>query len=139
MRKSLAAVVVALVVVAPSAPSFAATGAKSTSTCSTAAAAAKAKAKKAKKVKVKFVYAGMLTAVGTDSITFTVHGGPDKALRGCPLTVAVTGTTKIVRDDVIAPLASLVAGDHVNVKGTKVGVAYTATRISAESPVVVAP
>ena len=100
------------------------------------AAAAKAKtkpAKAAKPAKAQFVHAGTVTAVSPTSVTFTVHGGRDKALRGKPLTVVVTATTKVTRGDAAATIASVVVGDHVNVKGTKAGAVYTATRVSASA------
>ncbi|MEO6715190.1 MAG: DUF5666 domain-containing protein [Mycobacteriales bacterium] len=97
---------------------------------STTSAAAKAKAK-AKKAHNKIVHAGTVTAVSATSITFTVHGGRDKALRGKPVTFVVTATTKVTRNDADSTIASVKVGDHVNVKGTKVAAVYTATRISA--------
>lgn len=95
---------------------------------------AKAKAKaKAKHEHNLFVNAGTVTAVDATAgtLTFTVRGGRDKALRGKPLTVTVTATTKIRRNDADAKLAAVVVGDHVNVKGTKKAGVYTATRIAA--------
>lgn len=113
-------------------------------------AKAKAKAKgkgqgKAKKhghAKPSFVHAGKVNAVDATAgtVTFVVRGGQNKALRGCLLTVVVTATTKIQRDDVAATLADVVAGDHVNVKGGTTrdavtgDVTYTATRVSASAP-----
>lgn len=94
------------------------------------------KAKKAKKNANKFVNAGTVTAVDATAgtITFTVQGGRDKALRGKPLTVLVTATTKIERDDKAVALSTVVVGDHVNAKGTKAGAVYTATRVSISAP-----
>lgn len=83
----------------------------------------------------KFVNAGTVTAVADGSITFTVHGGKNKALRGMPLTVAVTADTKVTRNDAPAGATNLVTvGDHVNVKYTKSGDTNVASRVSAESP-----
>jgi hypothetical protein len=150
MRKSLAAAVIAVAVVAPMAPSaFAAPGphANSHSRCATSTdISAKAyknaakKAKKAKKVKSTFVNGGRVTGVTATTLTFHVKGGPDKCLRDTDLTVTVTPTTKITRGHVVVPaLGAVLVGDHVNVKGTKsavinVGTLYTATRIAAEAP-----
>lgn len=94
-----------------------------------------AKVAKIKKNANKFVNAGTVTAVNAaaGTITFTVQGGRDKALRGNPLTVLVTATTKIHRGEAVATLASVLVGDHVNVKGTKAGAVYTATRVSASA------
>lgn len=154
MRKSLAAAVIALAVAAPVAPSaFAAPGphANSHATCTSvqdisAKAYKKAakKAKKAKKVKSTFVNGGWVTGVTATTLTFHVKGGPDKCLRNTDLTVTVTDTTKITKNDAVVPLSEVLVGDHVNVKGTKatvvdVGTQYTATRISAESPEPVQP
>lgn len=102
-----------------------------------AAKAAKAgkpeKPGKSAKVRDKFVHAGTVTGVdlAAGTVTLTVHGGRDKALRGKPLTVKTTATTKVTRGDAVATLAAVVVGDHVNVKGTKAGSAYVATRVSA--------
>ena len=94
-----------------------------------------AKVAKIKKNANKFVNAGTVTAVNAaaGTITFTVQGGRDKALRGKPLTVLVTATTKIHRGEAVATLASVLVGDHVNVKGTKAGTVYTATRVAASA------
>lgn len=165
MRKSFAAAVIALAIAVPMAPSALAASspqAKSPKSASAKCAAsvdvtAKAfkkaakKAKKEKKVKTSFVNAGWVTtAVTPTALTFTVKGGPDKCLRGTDLTVVITDTTKIMKDDVVVPATSIAVGDHVNVKGTKAklvqsgdlisgGSLYTATRISAEAPEAPAP
>lgn len=106
-----------------------------------AAKAAKAKGAKGKKkghVRAIFVHGGKVTAVDTtaSTLTFVVRGGQNKALRGCTLTVVVTADTKVNRNDGPSSLGALVAGDHVNVKGTSArseggDVTYTATRIAA--------
>jgi hypothetical protein len=103
---------------------------------------AKAKGKKKGHSKPAFVHGGKVTAVDTtaSTLTFVVHGGQNKALRGCALTVVVTADTKITRNDAVATLATIAAGDHVNVKGTSALsattglVTFTATRVSAEAP-----
>ncbi len=102
------------------------------------AKAAKAKGKKKGHSKPAFVHAGKVTAVAADSVSFVVRGGQVKALRGCTITVVVTSTTKVNRNDGPSSLASVLVGDHVNVKGTTAKnaetgiVTYTATRVSAD-------
>ncbi len=99
----------------------------------------KGKAKKKGHSKVAFVHAGKVSAVDAEAgtVSFVVRGGQNKALRGCVLTVAVNADTKISRNGNAATLADLVAGDHVNVKGTSAKdattaeVTYTAKRVSA--------
>ena len=87
--------------------------------------------------KPSFVHAGKVTAVGASTVSFTVRGGQNKALRGCVLTVAVTADTKIKRNGQAVTLAQLAEGDHVNVKGTSAKdgttVTYTAKRIAASA------
>ena len=105
------------------------------------ASVAAAKGKKKGHNRPAFVHAGKVTAVDAEAstLTFVVRGGQNKALRGCTLTVVVTGSTKVNRNDAPASLAAVVAGDHVNVKGTTTrdaatgNVTYTATRISADA------
>ena len=100
--------------------------------------AAKAKGKKKGHAKATFVHAGKVTAVAADSVSFVVRGGQVKALRGCTITVMVTETTKVNRNDAPASLATVVVGDHVNVKGTTAKnaesgvITYTATRVAAD-------
>jgi len=88
--------------------------------------------------KPTFVHAGRVTAVDTTgkTVSFVVRGGQNKAIRGCVLTVLVTDTTKIRRNDNASTLADIQVGDHVNVKGTSArgegdNVVYTAKRIAA--------
>jgi hypothetical protein len=102
---------------------------------------AKSHGKKKGHSKPAFVHAGKVTAVDAtaSTLTFVVHGGQVKALRGCTLTVVVTPDTKINRNDAAATLGDIAAGDHVNVKGTTTrdattgDVTYTATRVSADA------
>lgn len=114
-------------------PSKPAKAAKPNNAAKADKAAKNAKGAKAAKVRTKFVNAGTVTAVNAaaGTITLRVRGGRDKALRGQLLTVTVTATTKIQRNDAAATLASVAVGDHVNVKGTKAGTAYTAVRVAA--------
>ncbi len=100
--------------------------------------AAKDNGKKTGHAKPAFVHAGRVTAVDATvgTLSFVVRGGQTKALRGCTITVLVTVDTKVKRNNDAASLASVVAGDHVNVKGTSArnadgSVTYTAKRISA--------
>ncbi|MEP7054441.1 MAG: hypothetical protein ABI912_04265 [Actinomycetota bacterium] len=67
----------------------------------------------------KLVLAGTVTAVSPTSITFTVHGGRYKALRGTSVSAVVTATTKVSRNDADSAIASVKVGDHVNVKTIK--------------------
>ncbi|MGQ0630281.1 MAG: hypothetical protein ACT4P1_04515 [Sporichthyaceae bacterium] len=102
----------------------------------------KAKAKKKGHNKVTFVHGGKVMAVEATAgtLTFVVRGGQNKALRGCTLTVVVTESTKINRDDAPVVLGAITPTDKVNVKGTTSRdattgeVTYTATRISADAP-----
>jgi hypothetical protein len=79
----------------------------------------------------KVVHEGTVTAVSATSITITVHGGREKALRDKPLVVVVTATTEVRRNDAAATISSVKVGDHANIKGTKIADVFTATRISA--------
>lgn len=101
---------------------------------------AKAKSKKKAHTKPAFVHGGTVTAVNATTtpttLTFVVRGGQNKALRGCTLTVVLTATTKITRNNADSSLGSIEVRDHVNVKGTTAldsagKVVYTATRIAA--------
>jgi hypothetical protein len=85
--------------------------------------------------RTQFVAAGRLVSVdpAAGTLTVTVHGGREKALRGHTLTVTVTAATRIRRNATGAALTDLLPGDHLNVKGTKTATTYTATRISAEA------
>lgn len=145
MRKSIAAAVLALAVVAPAAPSAYAAPSASCATNHSISAKAYAKAvkradkegKKLKKVKDSVVNQGRVSSKTADTLTFTVRGGP--CPRNAEMTVRVTETTKIRLDGALTTLDKIEKGDHVNVKGKKVslvgvGTIYTATRIAAASP-----
>ena len=107
----------------------------------------KGKAKKKGHKKATFVHAGKVASVDAEAgtLSFTVRGGQNKALRGCVLTVVVNADTKIVRNDAAATLADVVVGDHVNVKGTSAkpadstDVTYTAKRVAASGAEAPAP
>lgn len=72
--------------------------------------------------KRSFVLGGSVSAVDTttSTLTFTVHGGRYKALRGTGVTVSVPLTAKITRegavDGVPVLLSAVLVGDHVVVK-----------------------
>ncbi len=95
---------------------------------------------KAPKVKaVRMTLSGAVTAVEGDSVTFTVKGGRDKALRGKPLTVTVPGTARVVRNDEAATLADVLVGDKVTVQLVKAGEVLTARRLIARGVAAPAP
>lgn len=63
------------------------------------------------------VLGGEVQSVAGQILTFTVHGGRYKVLRGTDLTVIVAFDAKITKNETEgATLADLVAGDHVVVK-----------------------
>ena len=72
--------------------------------------------------KRSFVLGGHVTAVDTtaSTLTFTVHGGRYKALRGTAVTVSVPATAKITREGAVEGvpvlLSAVLVGDHVVVK-----------------------
>lgn len=77
-----------------------------------------------------------LAVAGT--VTFVVHGGRFKDLRGETVTASVADTAKVTRDGV-AVLTDLVPGDHVNVKWKRVDLSYTAPAegvVTATTPTV---
>jgi hypothetical protein len=71
--------------------------------------------------KGRVVLGGTVTSVtpavdATDAtLTFTVHGGRYKVLRGTDVTVTVLADAKVTRDGVV-DLSAVLAGDHVVVK-----------------------
>ena len=88
-----------------------------------------------KPAKTSFVLGGTVTAVdaAAPTISFTVNGGRDKALRGTVVTVKVADTAKITREDSAATLADVKPGDHVSTKGVTLDGVRTASRVSAEA------
>jgi hypothetical protein len=89
---------------------------------------------KGKKAHVKFNLGGRVTAVAADSVTFKVHGGKFKALRGTDLTVAVADGARVRRNGVAVTPADLVVGDHVRAKGVRgADGTWTANRVTAEA------
>jgi hypothetical protein len=131
MRKTVVVSLLALTLSLPAAPALAANagrlGGPSHSTTG------QNRADHTKHARTKFVAAGRLVSVdpAAGTLTLTVRGGRDKALRGHLLTVTVTSRTTVRRNDDAADLGDLLPGDHVNVKGTKTAMTYTATRVSA--------
>lgn len=124
LRRSLAAVAIALIVTGVgAAPAFA-----------KGDHGAKHAAKHAKHHHRKFVVVGSVTAVGASSITVMVHGGNQRALAGHDKVVNVAANASIRRNDAGATLADVKAGDHVMLQGTKDGDTFTASKVRAEAP-----
>ncbi|WP_019874456.1 hypothetical protein [Sporichthya polymorpha] len=98
----------------------------------------KGKDKKDKKprAKAKFNLGGRLTAVDAEAgtVTFRVHGGKLKAVRGQELTVTVADGARVRRNDAAASLTDFQPGDKVRAKGVRAGDAWTANRVQAEAP-----
>ena len=138
MKSFASAVLLALAVTLPTLPAVSASAASTSHSASahvksTKAAKAKA-AKKAKKAqKALFNLGGRLTAVdaGAGTVTFTVHGGQIKALRGESLTVTLAEGARVLRNDGPATLADFVVGDKVRAKGTRAGDVFSAKRVKA--------
>jgi len=85
-----------------------------------AEAKARAKARKLERTATArgaLVLGGRVVAVdaATGSLTFTVHGGRYKVLRGTDVTALVSPEAKVTRDGVVT-LAEVQVGDHVVVK-----------------------
>lgn len=125
---SASLLVAAALVAAPAASALAETSA-ATRPGVTKSEVAKARAE-ARRLEAKahskrfFVLGGTVTGVSladaavegsTSTLTFTVHGGRYKALRGTDVTVTVLPDAKVTRDGVV-DLSAVVAGDHVVVK-----------------------
>jgi hypothetical protein len=91
--------------------------------------------KSGKKAHTKFNLGGRITAVdaAAGSVTFRVHGGKFKALRGTELTVTAADGARIRRNGGAVTLADLVVGDHVRAKGVRDSDVWTAARINAEA------
>ena len=118
----------AALVAAPAASALAGTS-PDTGTGATKSSAAKARAE-ARRLEAKahskrfFVLGGTVTTVtpadplvvgSTSTLTFTVHGGRYKELRGTDVTVTVLPDAKVTRDGVV-DLSAVLPGDHVVVK-----------------------
>ncbi len=98
--------------------------------------AGKAKKQKAKKARAKFNLGGRLTAVDPEagSVTFRVHGGQVKSVRGTELTVVLAEDARVRRNDAAATLADFQIGDKVRAKGVRAHGVWTAKRVKAEAP-----
>lgn len=91
---------------------------------------------KGEQARAKFNLGGRLTAVDAEAgtVTFRVHGGKFKAVRGTELTVIVADGARVRRNEAAATLADFQVGDRVRAKGVRVDGAWTAKRVKAESP-----
>jgi hypothetical protein len=91
---------------------------------------------KREQARAKFNLGGRLTAVDAEAgtVTFRVHGGKFKALRGTELTVLVADGARVRRNDAAATLADFQVGDKVRAKGLRLDGVWTAKRVKAESP-----
>ncbi len=91
---------------------------------------------KGKAARAKFNLGGRLTAVDVEAgtVTFRVHGGKFKAVRGTELTVIVADGARVRRNEAAATLADLQVGDRVRAKGVRQDGVWTAKRVKAESP-----
>jgi hypothetical protein len=89
-----------------------------------------------KPVRSLFTSAGPVTAVDTtaDTITYTVRGGANKALRGTSVTVAITAITVLTRNDDEATVDDIQVGDHVAIRGLNRGALSVAFRVEADGP-----
>jgi len=67
-------------------------------------------------------------------VTFRVHGGKIKSVRGTEVTVVVADDARVRRNDAAATLAEFQVGDKVRAKGARVDGVWTATRVQAEAP-----
>jgi hypothetical protein len=89
-----------------------------------------------KPVRSLFTSAGPVTAVDTsaDTITYTVRGGSNKALRGTSVTISITALTLLTRNDDDATVDDIQVGDHVAVRGLNRGALSVAFRVEADGP-----
>lgn len=83
----------------------------------------------------RFTAAGVVTAVDTTNNTVTLADkGGSKDLHGKSVTVSVSPTTKVTRNDAPATLADVQVGDHVAANGTRgADGALNARHVNAES------
>jgi len=87
-----------------------------------------------------FVLGGKVTAVSVaatpdtaSTLTFVVHGGAYKALRGVEVTVDVPATAKVTRDGVVE-LAAVLVGDHVTVRSHDFAFALETVAATTDAP-----
>ena len=71
-----------------------------------------------KPASTRFTATGSVVSVGTGTVTIADKGG-SKDLHGKTITVVVSSTTKVTRDDATVTLDKLQAGDHVAANGTR--------------------
>jgi hypothetical protein len=83
----------------------------------------------------RYVVVGTLSAVDGSSVTLAPTTGGNAKVRPAPVTVTVAAGATVVRDDVPATLADLVAGDHVAASGSRLDGVVTITKVVATSPV----
>ena len=83
----------------------------------------------------RFTAVGVVTAVDTTAGTVTLaDNGGSRDLHGKSVTVAVSSTTKVTRDDAPATLAQVQPGDHVAANGTRgIGNVLNAKHVNADS------
>ena len=83
----------------------------------------------------RFNVAGYVVSVSGDQLTITFKGGNTKEPRSTTGTLTVPPTAQITLDGAIVTLDKLVAGDHVNVHGSRsADHTYTATKVHAQKP-----
>lgn len=94
------------------------------------------KKQKGKKARAKFNLGGRLVAVdpAAGTVTFRVHGGQVKSVRGTDLLVQVADDARVRRNDAAATLADFQVGDKVRAKGVRADGVWTAKRVKAEAP-----
>lgn len=83
----------------------------------------------------RFNVSGYVVSVSGDQLTMSFKGGNAKELRRTTGVVTVAATATITLDGVVVTLDKLVAGDHVNVHGTRTADhTYRANKVHAQSP-----
>ena len=95
-------------------------------------AAAKARKAEAKaRREARFVAVGFVTAVDTAEVTLDVKGGRKSLRQLGTVTVTAAEGAKVKLNGERVTLDALAAGDHVMVKGAKVGDVYLANKVIA--------
>ena len=134
-RTSRTTVVAALVLglVLPTASAAVATAAPQGRAVAAAGEKSGKLSKKPRKVVVPLSAGGTVTAVdaAAGTLTLTVKGGRDKALRDAPLTVTLAKGAKVTRAGAVVELSAVQVGDRVHVMGTRTGTGYSVVRVSA--------
>ncbi|BFU43105.1 DUF5666 domain-containing protein [Krasilnikovia sp. MM14-A1004] len=83
----------------------------------------------------KFEGRGKISAIDADAGTLTVVvKGGTKNVRNSTVTVSVPSTARIKRNGKKVPFASLAVGDRIEMKGTRDGDVFTASRVQAHGP-----